>query len=112
MKPASGRCSSLYTCPLQSDPGAQDLAPFADAPPADPRAFASMCGGGDDDADRGRCPPVRLDTGSGLGCAPGKASPCWPRSQTTECFFGAPPDAPAIWSTRPDLVPLAGGATR
>lgn len=108
MKLAPGRCSSLYTCPLHSDPGAQDLAPFADAPPADPRAFASMCG----DADRGGCPPVRLDAGSGPGCAPGKASPCWPRSRNMECFFGVPLDAPAIWSTRPDLVPLAGGATR
>jgi len=111
MAVASDRAHSYTSCPLRSDPGPVDNAPFAEALPSDPRAFGSMCSG--EAASTSACPPVGLTTGSNFGCVPfpgaggeegGEA--CWPESQGMRCFFGVPPNAPAIWTTRPDLSPV------
>lgn len=101
---------SFTHCPLHSDPGAVEAAPFANTPPSDPRAFVSMC----DNPPGGRegCPPVGLCSGSGLGCASGGEGPCYDASPSMYCFFGVPPDAPAIWTSLPELRPLRSAPTK
>jgi hypothetical protein len=101
---------SFVTCPLHSDPGPIDDAPFAEVPLSDTMAFVSMCAG--TPASSLGCPPTRLQGGSGLGCASWDSGPCWKESPDMRCFFGVPPGAPAIWTTIPDLVPLNDSATR
>ena len=101
---------SFVSCPLHSDPGPIDDAPFADVPLSDTRAFASMCAG--TPASSLGCPPTRLQGGDGLGCSAGQNGPCWQESPSMTCFFGVLPGSPAIWTTRPDLIPLHDSATR
>jgi len=101
---------SFVACPLYSDPGAVNEAPFADAPASDNRFFGSMCSSADSFS-RG-CPPPALRGGSNFGCAPGREEGCWGPSADMTCSFGAPPGAPAIWTTTPGLAPLHAGATR
>jgi len=107
MKPSG---HSFTTCPLRSDPGPIEQAPFSNAPVGDTMAFVSMCAG-TPPFSLG-CPPTLLQGGSGLGCASWGSGPCWPESPSMECFFGVPPGAPAVWVTRPDLVPLDDSATK